>query len=148
MHWFVGNAAQIVGVVAIFFAVELDKAELPKPETDYLLIAFVAFHFLMHLVLSLLMCSSDMKKDKMSGGGGNGNGYNSYPMRNMNGKNGNMYPDYEELKRDAPGGAVRKFFLAVYMLGNLVFAAALVLLVVFAPVRPILVRAGILPQEG
>jgi hypothetical protein len=56
--------SQIVGIIAIFFAVELDKAELPKPETDYLLIAFVAFHFIMHLVLSMLMCSSDMKKDK------------------------------------------------------------------------------------
>ena len=56
---------QIVGIVAIFFAVELDKAELPM-ETDYLLIAFVAFHFLMHLVLSILMCSSDMRKDKAS----------------------------------------------------------------------------------
>ena len=54
---------QIVGIVAIFFAVELDKAELPM-ETDYLLIAFVAFHFLSHLVLSILMCSSDMRKDK------------------------------------------------------------------------------------
>ena len=52
-----------MGIVAIFFAVELDKAELPA-ETDYLLIAFVAFHFLMHLVLSILMCSSDMRKDK------------------------------------------------------------------------------------
>ena len=55
---------QIVGIVAIFFAVELDKAELPA-ETDYLLIAFVAFHFLMHLVLSILMCSTDMRKDKV-----------------------------------------------------------------------------------
>ena len=64
VHWFVGNAAQIVGIVAIFFAVELDKAELPA-ETDYLLIAFVAFHFLMHLVLSVLMCSTDMRKDKV-----------------------------------------------------------------------------------
>ena len=53
-----------MGIVAIFFAVELDKAELPA-ETDYLLIAFVAFHFLMHLVLSILMCSTDMRKDKV-----------------------------------------------------------------------------------
>jgi hypothetical protein len=39
VHWFVGNAAHIIGIVAIFFAVDLSKAELPK-ETDYLLVNF------------------------------------------------------------------------------------------------------------
>ena len=33
---------------------------------------------------------------------------------------------------------VRKFFLAVYVLGNALFAAALILLVVLAPVRDVL----------
>ena len=42
LHWFVGNSAHIVGIVTIFFAVSLDKAELPK-ETDYLIIALVIF---------------------------------------------------------------------------------------------------------
>jgi hypothetical protein len=32
----------------------------------------------------------------------------------------NCVPDYEELKSDGPGGALRKFFLAVYVLGNMV----------------------------
>lgn len=63
LHWFVGNAAHILGIVAIFYAVDLDKAELPK-ETDFLLIAFVAFHFLMHLTLSLMMCVSDRQRKK------------------------------------------------------------------------------------
>ena len=137
VHWFVGNCAQIVGIVAIFFAVELDKAELPR-ETDYLLIAFVAFHFIMHLILSILMCSSDMRKDKQ--------GYSSYPMRNLNGTKG-LYPDYEELKRDSPGTGVRKFFLFVYLLVIALVAAALILLVVFAPTRPVLEQAGILKPE-
>ena len=140
VHWFVGNAAQIVGIVAIFFAVDLDKAQLPK-EADYLLIAFVGFHFIMHLVLSLLMCSSDMAKEKQ--------GYNAaYPMRPMNGKSGHhMYPDYEELKRDAPGAGVRKFLLAIYMMVNLLVTAALILLVVYAPIRPSLEQAGILQPQ-
>ena len=50
-HWFVGNSAQIVAFAAIFFAVELQKAELP-PETTYLLIAYVIFHALVHLFLT------------------------------------------------------------------------------------------------
>ena len=44
------------------------------------------------------------------------------------------------LFRDAPGGVVRKFFLAVYVLGNALFAAALILLVVLAPVRDVLAK--------
>ena len=44
------------------------------------------------------------------------------------------------LIRDAPGGVVRKFFLAVYVLGNVLFAAALILLVVLAPVRDVLAK--------
>lgn len=125
VHWFVGNAAQIVGVVAIFFAVELDKAGLPR-ETDYLLIAFIAFHFLMHLVLSIHQCMSDMRKDKQ--------GYAAYPMRNLNGHKGGgggLYPDYEEVKRDAPGAGVRKFFFVLYLLVSAVAATALILLVIY-----------------
>ena len=47
---------------------------------------------------------------------------------------------YLMINRDAPGGVVRKFFLAVYVLGNLLFAAALILLVVLAPVRDVLAQ--------
>jgi len=59
-HWFVGNSAQIVAFAAIFFAVELQKAELP-PETTYLLIAYVIFHALVHLLLTITKCVSDRK---------------------------------------------------------------------------------------
>ena len=45
------------------------------------------------------------------------------------------YPDYEELKRDAPGSPIRIFVLIVYMLVNVIVAAALILLVVMAPTR-------------
>ena len=108
--------------MALFFATDLDKAGLPKV-TDYLLIAFVAFHFVMHIILSLHQCSSDMRKDART---------NAYPMRGMGGKNGHgFYPEYEELKRDAPGAGVRKFLLFVYVLVVALITAALVLLVVY-----------------
>merc|ERR1712045_706882 len=45
-HWLIGNVAQILAIVCIFYAVDLPKAQLPRPETDWLLVAFVAFHFL------------------------------------------------------------------------------------------------------
>ena len=55
-------------------------------------------------------------------------------MRPMT-RNGHAYPDYEELKRDAPGSSVRIFVLIVYMLVNVIVTAALILLVVMAPAR-------------
>ena len=57
-----GNVAQILAIVAIFYAVDLPKAQLPRPETDWLLVAFVAFHFLTHLVLSAINCNADNGK--------------------------------------------------------------------------------------
>ncbi len=53
----------------------------------------------------------------------------------MNGNKGGpsgLYPDYyDDVKRDAPGSAIRKFFLAIYILVSAVAAAALILLVLF-----------------
>jgi len=136
IHWFIGNSAQILGIVCIFYAVDLDKARLPRPETDWLLIAFVGFHFLSHLLLSALSCVGE-----------NSNSKSGYPlaMRPLT-RNGGSYPDYEELKRDQPGSSVRTFVLCVYTLINMIVTAALILLVVMAPTRQKLVDFGILPQ--
>jgi len=135
-HWFIGNSAQILGIVCIFYAVDLSKAQLPRPETDWLLVGFVAFHFITHLLMSCVTCVSESQSNK-----------SGYPlaMRPMT-RNGHAYPDYEELKRDAPGSSVRIFVLIVYMLVNVIVTAALVLLVVMAPTRSTLEEFGILPS--
>lgn len=72
LHWLVGNLAHILAseyiagneyyiffynipfvlVVTIFFAVKLTKAELPE-WFDWILVGFVGFHVLMHIVLSV-----------------------------------------------------------------------------------------------
>ena len=62
LTFLIGNVAQILAIVCIFYAVDLPKAQLPRPETDWLLVAFVAFHFLTHLVLSGINCNSDSNK--------------------------------------------------------------------------------------
>lgn len=41
-------------VVTIFFAVKLNKAELPE-WFDWIMAAFVAFHVVMHLILSVCL---------------------------------------------------------------------------------------------
>jgi len=134
VHWFIGNSAQILAIVAIFYAVDLPKAELPRPQTDWLLVAFVAFHFLTHLVLSAINCSQD--NNKMN-----------YPprLRHMS-RNGHVFPDYEELKGDSNGHGLRIFVLVVYFIINVIVTGALVLLVVLAPTRPMLVDWGVLPE--
>jgi len=136
VHWFIGNSAQILGIVCIFYAVDLSKAQLPRPETDWLLVGFVAFHFITHLLMSCVTCVSESQSNK-----------SGYPlaMRPMT-RNGHAYPDYEELKRDAPGSSVRIFVLIVYMLVNVIVTAALILLVVMAPTRSTLEEFGILPS--
>ena len=63
-------------------------------------------------------------------------------MRQM----GRSYPDYEELKRDAPGAGLRKFFLAVYILVGSLITAALIAMAVLAPTRDFLVEFNILPE--
>lgn len=136
-HWLIGNSAQIVGVVCIFYAVDLTAAQLPRPETDWLLVGFVGFHFLAHLLMSCVACVTESQNTK-----------SGYPlaMRPLTRPNHHLaYPDYEELKRDAPGSGVRIFVLIVYMMINIIVTAALILLVVMAPTRPKLEEFGILP---
>jgi len=134
-HWFIGNTAQILGIVCIFYAVDLTAAQLPRPETDWLLVGFVAFHFLTHLLMSCITCVSESQSGK-----------SGYPMRSMaRNSHHSSYPDYEELKGDAPGSGVRIFVLIVYMMVNIIVCAALILLVVMAPTRPTLEQFGILP---
>lgn len=47
-----GNVAHITAIVTIFFAVKLGKAELPE-WIDFILVAYVIFHVLIHLLLSV-----------------------------------------------------------------------------------------------
>ena len=65
-HWFVGNSALGVGIAAIFLAVDLDKAELPA-ETIYLLISYVIFYAIVHILLTAVNCVASRR-----GGGGAG----------------------------------------------------------------------------
>lgn len=47
-----GNVAHILAIVTIFFAVKLGKAELPE-WVDFILVAYVIFHVVVHLLLSV-----------------------------------------------------------------------------------------------
>ena len=61
-HWAAGNSAFILGVVAIFLAGSLAKTNLASLDNNiwsWSLLAFVIFHSLVHLILSLMMAKEE-----------------------------------------------------------------------------------------
>ncbi|XP_015433243.1 PREDICTED: putative ferric-chelate reductase 1 homolog isoform X2 [Dufourea novaeangliae] len=121
-HWFVGNAAQICGIIAIFFAVRLNKAKLPE-WVDWILVAYVVFHILTHLILTFVGCASDRQASQR---------VNSFPMKDMHSRGSMVHPD---ARQDAPHSGIRKFIFAVYFVVIVLFAAALIVITVLAPIE-------------
>uniref|UniRef100_A0A1B6DIZ9 Ferric-chelate reductase 1 homolog n=1 Tax=Clastoptera arizonana TaxID=38151 RepID=A0A1B6DIZ9_9HEMI len=119
-HWLVGNSAHIVAIVTIFFAVQLNKAELPD-WMDWILVGFVAFYVIMHLVLSCSGCVSENKGSSR---------ITSFPMKDMNTR-GSLNMDR---KQDAPHAGFRKCMLTIHVLGIVALTVVLILLVVLAPI--------------
>lgn len=115
LHWFVGNSAQILGIAAIYFGFELIGA--PK-WIMFVLIIFIAFHCLVHLLLSIGQCITDSRGESSS---------NVYPMKELNGSRSPLQPT--EKNTDAPGAAFRKVMLFFYFLGNFAITAVLLLVV-------------------
>ncbi|XP_045117607.1 putative ferric-chelate reductase 1 homolog isoform X2 [Portunus trituberculatus] len=115
LHWFVGNSAQILGIAAIYFGFGLIGA---PTWVVFILIIFVAFHCLVHLLLSIGQCISDSRAESSS---------NVYPMKELNGSRTPLQPS--EKNTDAPGAGFRKVMLFFYFLGNFLITAALLLVI-------------------
>lgn len=125
LHWFNGNAGQIIAVTAIFFATSLDRAQLKDADWFvYILAAFVGFHVMVHVVMqihSMVMerktkTSVDIKMQEIS-------------------RNGNHVAHGDDIQppsKDAPGGGFRRFMLGIYMVVALFVVAALVATIWFA----------------
>ncbi|XP_055603210.1 putative ferric-chelate reductase 1 homolog isoform X2 [Uranotaenia lowii] len=123
LHWLGGNLAHILAIVAIFFAVKLQKAELPD-WLDFILIAFVAFHVIMHLIFSIGGCVTDRRNSQR---------VTSFPMADMTPSRNSMSSG--ERKQDAAFGGFRKVMLFFYTLIIVAFVIALVVIVVLAPIE-------------
>ncbi|XP_043508551.1 putative ferric-chelate reductase 1 homolog isoform X1 [Frieseomelitta varia] len=121
-HWFVGNAAQICGIIAIFFAVRLNKAKLPE-WVDWILAAYVVFHILTHLILTFVGCASDKQASQR---------VNSFPMKDMHSRGSMVHPD---ARQDAPHAGIRKFIFGIYFVVIALFVAALIVITVLAPIE-------------
>uniref|UniRef100_A0A1L8E3J5 Putative reeler domain protein n=1 Tax=Nyssomyia neivai TaxID=330878 RepID=A0A1L8E3J5_9DIPT len=121
-HWLGGNAAHILAIVTIFFAVKLPRADLPE-WMDWILVAFVAFHVLMHFVFSIAGCASDRAS---------GQRITAFPMTDMTPSRSSMG---SERKQDAPYSKFRKVLLGLYLTIIILFVIALVVIAVLAPIE-------------
>ncbi|XP_059169378.1 putative ferric-chelate reductase 1 [Physella acuta] len=61
-HWFVGTAAHILGIITIFFGVQLPDADCPY-YVVYILAAYVAWQIFVELLLEFISCIG-RKKDR------------------------------------------------------------------------------------
>ncbi|XP_044263845.1 putative ferric-chelate reductase 1 homolog [Tribolium madens] len=123
IHWLGGNVAHIVGIVTIFFAVKLTKAELPD-FVDWILVAYVAFHVIIHLVLSVVGCISEKSFERR---------VTSFPMKDLGGSGRSSA--YADRTGDAPYSGFRKFILAIYIVIVLAIVVALIVITALAPIE-------------
>lgn len=123
LHWLGGNLAHIIAIVAIFFAVKLQKAELPE-WLDFILVAFVAFHVFMHLIFSIGGCVSERRNSQR---------VTSFPMADMTPSRNSM--SSSDRKQDAAFSGFRKVMLFFYIIIILAFVVALVVITVLAPIE-------------
>ncbi|KAK7790342.1 hypothetical protein R5R35_006853 [Gryllus longicercus] len=123
LHWFVGNSAHILGIVAIFLAGQLPKAELPS-WWIWIMVGYVAFHVIMHLMFSVAGCISERQSSKR---------INSFPLKEMSSSRTPL--SSAERRQEAPHACFRKFLLALYIFGILVITIALIVIAVLAPIE-------------
>ncbi|XP_075215602.1 putative ferric-chelate reductase 1 homolog [Lycorma delicatula] len=123
LHWLVGNTAHIFAIVAIFLAVQLKKAELPD-WMDWILVAFVAFYVLVHLILSLFGCISERQGAKR---------INAFPMNDMHTSRSPL--NNMDRKRDGVYSGFRKFILFLHFVVIIALSTVLILIVVLAPIE-------------
>ncbi|KAJ6636406.1 putative ferric-chelate reductase 1 like [Pseudolycoriella hygida] len=125
LHWLVGNAAHLLAIITIFFAVQLTGAQLPQ-WFDWILVAFVAFHVVMHFIFSIFLwiqiagCMSDKSSAQR---------VNSFPMTDVSPRNSVI-----ERKKDAPNAPLRKALLAIYLIIVIGFVIATVVIAALAPI--------------
>ncbi|KAM7341744.1 putative ferric-chelate reductase 1 homolog isoform 2-T2 [Cochliomyia hominivorax] len=124
-HWLGGNLAHLLAIVTIFFSVKLAKAQLPE-WMDWILVAYVAFHVVVHLIYSISGCASDKRHTKR---------VNDFQMGNMGHHHGMRNNMKMERKMDAPFAGFRKGLLGVYIVVLLLFVVALIVIVALAPIE-------------
>ena len=124
-HWFVGNCAQVIALLAIFFAIELEAAQLERMVT-WVVVAYVAFHVVTHTLLSINMCWADSSRADV------------YPLSGrVSELSRRGYLVGEELyhSKDKRGSGCRKFCFGLYFLITWAVVGLVVIMIWIAPVK-------------
>ncbi|XP_032590447.1 putative ferric-chelate reductase 1 homolog isoform X3 [Drosophila grimshawi] len=137
-HWLGGNLAHILAIVAIFFSVKLPKAELPE-WMDWILVGFVVFHVLVHLIFSIYLCINHWQVSGIASDRQQSQRINTFQMGDMTHHHQHAMRNGMSMERkmDAPYGGLRKGLLGVYSVVLALFAVVLILLVVLAPIEKV-----------
>ena len=115
-HWLVGNSAHIFAIVALFLAGSLAKTNLAGTVWwSWLLLAYIIFHVMVHLVMSLVMAKEARSSSDMD-----------TPMTDMNGKKLNMDHDFDD---GEVGSGIRKSLISLYLVLAWGIAIALIIAV-------------------
>ncbi|CAL4124791.1 unnamed protein product, partial [Meganyctiphanes norvegica] len=115
LHWFAGNSAHIMGIVAIFYGLKLWKAAYGA---SLLLFIFVVSHCFVHIVLTIGEWFINSKAEQIS---------NNIPMQDEHGSQTPL--NFVDKGEDAPGGTFRKAMLAFYIVVNFSITLALIIMI-------------------
>jgi predicted cobalt transporter CbtA len=101
----------------------LTKAELPD-FVDWILVAYVAFHVIIHLILSVMGCISEKSSERR---------VTSFPMKDLGGSGRSSA--YADRSADAPYSGFRKFILGIYIVVIIAITVALIVITALAPIE-------------
>ena len=134
-HWAAGNSAFILGVVAIFLAGSLAKTNLASLDSNiwsWSLLAFVIFHSLIHLILSLMMAKEEISAEKRSGK------FSDTKLHDLSfdtTMKQNIQDDVEKEQPHESGSLVRTILFGIYLL--VAFVISIVMIdAIIAAARP------------
>ena len=129
----------IPAIMAIFFAIELSKAQLERTVT-WVLVAYVAFHVGSHLVFSINMCWAEMNPRSeiypLSGENimqGQIGSFSEFDAGRVSENSGYIEDIY--LTKDKRGGSCRKFCFGLYFVITWSLTMLVVMMIVMAPGR-------------
>ena len=114
-HWFVGNCAQVIAILAIFFAIELEAAQLERMVT-WVVVSYVGLHVLTHTCLTVNTCWSDVSSDRSD----------VYPLSSRHGSD-------QIYAKDRRGSGCRKFCFGLYFILTWSIVTLVLLMIWIAP---------------
>ncbi|XP_076034442.1 putative ferric-chelate reductase 1 homolog [Oratosquilla oratoria] len=129
IHWFIGQSALIISMAAIFYGLE---AYGTKTWVYWMLILFIAFHCLTHIILSVAQCASDASSGSKQ--------TNIFPLKDLH----TLTPAHHNPDKasDAPGSAFRRALLALYIL--VVFSIAAIVIAATVLEEDLLEEVGLI----